>query len=560
MNKKKFILLALLLLCAYFYELFGGMPATVPFAPQPVKADTSLLLAPLDSRPPCSAMVRKLGALASINVITPPQELLDNYNTPADKEKLFAWLKNEMPQHPAAILSADLLVHGSLLGSRVPLGTINDEEKFLTFVNKQHALNPQIDMAFFSVIPRLLVSDQLIPDSWYQWHLMRYATLKDMAETFGDPYFTRQLLAIDARIPDDVKTKYSSLYADNDSFNKKLVQLARADGLTLAIGQDDAQPFGLPNRNANHALAYMKHADLGSSGLITSGADEISVLLLTRYYNKLYNYKPRIFVEYSSPKVAAKIMPYMPCSVDASIRDKINFIGGQLTDDAAVADFILFVHCGDDDNQPNKAMLQKLKTLLISDRHIALVDLTANYTENELLIPKLLEAKVPLSRLAAFSGWNTLSNSLGTALSQATLFTGQLHRLPQSEHPSLYAQNLNFTVERLLDDYAYQKLMHAQLTTLLKLKGYKPTDLGENKFFAETLIRGFLQRQKIQLLYGDLGRTPFYRNNDSNYYLTGIDINVTCPGHVFSKSILIQTAALGKTTGSETACQHLVNK
>lgn len=529
MNKKKFILLALLLLCAYFYELFGGMPATVPFAPQPVKADTSLLLAPLDSRPPCSAMVRKLGALASINVITPPQELLDNYNTPADKEKLFAWLKNEMPQHPAAILSADLLVHGSLLGSRVPLGTINDEEKFLTFVNKQHALNPQIDMAFFSVIPRLLVSDQLIPDSWYQWHLMRYATLKDMAETFGDPYFTKQLLAIDARIPDDIKTKYSSLYADNDSFNKKLVQLARADGLTLAIGQDDAQPFGLPNRNVNHALAYMKHAALGSSGLITSGADEISVLLLTRYYNKLYNYKPRIFVEYSSPKVAAKIMPYMPCSVDASIRDKINFIGGQLTDDAAVADFILFVHCGDDDNQPNKAMLQKLKPLLISDRHIALVDLTANYTENELLIPKLLEAKVPLSRLAAFSGWNTLSNSLGTALSQATLFTGQLHRLPQSEHPSLYAQNLNFTVERLLDDYAYQKLMHAQLTTLLKLKGYKPTDLGDNKFFAETLIRGFLQRQKIQLLYGDLGRTPFYRNNDSNYYLTGIDINVNLP-------------------------------
>ena len=95
MNKKKFILLALLLLCAYFYELFGGMPATVPFAPQPVKADTSLLLAPLDSRPPCSAMVRKLGALASINVITPPQELLDNYNTPADKEKLFAWLNPE---------------------------------------------------------------------------------------------------------------------------------------------------------------------------------------------------------------------------------------------------------------------------------------------------------------------------------------------------------------------------------------------------------------------------------------------------------------------------------
>ncbi len=62
MNKKKFILLALLLLCAYFYELFGGMPATVPFAPQPVKADTSLLLAPLDSRPPCKRYGQKTGS------------------------------------------------------------------------------------------------------------------------------------------------------------------------------------------------------------------------------------------------------------------------------------------------------------------------------------------------------------------------------------------------------------------------------------------------------------------------------------------------------------------
>ncbi|WP_455652502.1 DUF4127 family protein [Phascolarctobacterium sp.] len=529
MNRKKFILLILLLLCAYFYKLFGGMPTTVPFTPQAVKTDTSLLLVPLDSRPPCTAMVRKLGALASINVITPPQELLDNYNTPADKEKLFQWLQEELPQQQAAILSADLLVHGSLLASRVPLGTPDDEANFLAFVNKQRKHNPQIDMAVFSVIPRLLVSDQLIPDSWYQWHLMRYATLKDMAETFGDPYFTEQLLEIDARIPDDIKTKYSNLYTDNDSFNKKLVQLAADDELTLVIGQDDAQPFGLPNRNANHVLAYMEHAGLGSRGLITSGADEIASLLLTRYYNKLHNFQPRIFVEYSSPKVAAKIMPYMPCSVDASIRDKVSFINGRLTDDAAEADFILFVHCGDDDNPPTKAMLKKLSTLLASGRHVALVDLTANYTANELLVPQLLDAKVPLNRLTAFSGWNTLSNSLGTALSQATLFVGQLHRLPQSEYPALYTQNLSFTVERLLDDYAYQKLMHAQLTTLLKLKGYTPTDLGANKFYAETFIRGFLQRQKFQLLYGNLGRTPFYSSDKKNYYLTGIDIDVSLP-------------------------------
>lgn len=106
---------------------------------------------------------------------------------------------------------------------------------------------------------------------------MRYATLKDMAETFGDPYFTSQLLEIDARIPDDIKAKYSNLYANNDAFNKKLVQLAAADDITLVHRQDDAQAFGLPNRNRNHVLAYMEHAQLGNKGLVTSGADEIAI-------------------------------------------------------------------------------------------------------------------------------------------------------------------------------------------------------------------------------------------------------------------------------------------
>ena len=77
-------------------------------------------------------------------------------------------------------------------------------------------------------------------------------------------------------------------------------------------------------------------------------------------------------------------MPYMPCSVDASIRDKINFIGGQLTDDAAVADLFYSYTAATMTISLIKLCCKNLKPLLISDRHIALVDLTANYTENEL--------------------------------------------------------------------------------------------------------------------------------------------------------------------------------
>lgn len=59
--------------------------------------------------------------------------------------------------------------------------------------------------------------------------------------------------------------------------------------------------------------------------------------------------------------------------------------------------------------------------------------------------------------------------------------------------------------------------------------GRTPTDLGDNKIFAERIIQGFLQRQKTQMLYGDLGRAPFYQADDENYFLTGIDIGVQLP-------------------------------
>lgn len=159
-----------------------------------------MLLLPLDSRPPCTTLAQDLGRLASIDVIVPPNELLDNYHNPADRTKLTAWLSQNIQNYPAAVISGDLLIHGGLLGSRLPLGTAADEQNFLTTLNNL----PAGDITIFSIIPRLLVSDNLLPDAWYQWHLMRYSTLRDIVEQFGDYPSTRKLEEIKARIPAEI--------------------------------------------------------------------------------------------------------------------------------------------------------------------------------------------------------------------------------------------------------------------------------------------------------------------------------------------------------------------
>ena len=146
---------------------------------------------------------------------------------------------------------------------------------------------------------------------------------------------------------------------------------------------------------------------------------------------------------------------------------------------------ILFVHCGDADAKPTAAEAEQLASYLKHDKHVALIDLSANFEAEEMLLPLLLEQNISVNRLAAYAGWNTFSNSSGTALAQSIIFTGRLRQLQAQQSatdnplliPALYADNLNFTIERMLEDYYYQKRIHPQLRPYLESFGTTPTDL-----------------------------------------------------------------------------------
>ena len=76
---KKYLWLFLTALCSYIFYFFS-LPPSTPYTPPPLPVQEQLLLVPLDSRPPCTLIAQDLGRLASIDVILPPKELLDNYH------------------------------------------------------------------------------------------------------------------------------------------------------------------------------------------------------------------------------------------------------------------------------------------------------------------------------------------------------------------------------------------------------------------------------------------------------------------------------------------------
>lgn len=547
-SKILFIICSIMLISGICLRL--ALPSSIPLKLKQPTPTQSILLLPLDSRPVCSTMVQKLGALAGLNVILPPKSYLDNYQTPSDRQKLFPWLQKNQLLCDYSIISADNLLHGGLLAARMNTATPSEEDELLKQLRQLPITRQQ---AIFSVIPRLLVSDQLLPDRWYQYQLMRYSQLADMVRITDSFALTQELRRTEAKIPPKVLEKYRSRYQQSDRFNLGLLKLA-TDDRRITFGQDDASPIGLPHASAVKLQSSIAAQKLQQQAQLTYGADEIASLLLTRYYLEQSNWQPKVYLHYASPKAEGADMPYMAVCVGAALRNQLQLLGATEVTTPAAADLICYINCGNDDYRPSAKQAQEIQQLLNQGYKVALIDSSANFEAEELLLPQLLAHNVQINRLAAYAAWNTFSNSSGTALAQGLLFCGRLRQLQAAgadteRLAALYAANLNFTAERILEDYYYQKLVHPPLRQTLEAFGINPVELNsEDKMATEQYIQGKLSLQAYKLLHDNLGRTPFYQQNGQSYYLRDLSVGVKLPwARIFEVELQVWTHTGVKT-------------
>ena len=146
------------------------------------------------------------------------------------------------------------------------------------------------------------------------------------------------------------------------------------------------------------------------------------------------------------------------------------------------------------------------------------------------------------------SGWNSASNSIGTALAQGAIVVLQSSLLSPAALPSLYAQNLTFNCARFLDDWAYQQKIRYKIKDFQELNGIDTQHTAPYTSLVENYIARELAVYKNILLYTSLRRFPFYQFGKTAYYLKDLDYHVKLPWErVFEISLTVQPTFVKKT-------------
>lgn len=491
-------------------------PAPANATPEGIEPAGKILLIPLDSRPPCQQMVISAGRITGSEVVVPPQSMLDYYSQPGDTAAVRAWLRENLAGARAAIISADQLLYGGLLAAREKSASPEDTASLLAFLRELHAAHPQIPLYVFSILPRLTPQDSI--DGYQERKdLIAYSRLVGR-QAAGLETDEQEIAALRDRIPAESLRKYLQRFRENERLNQQLIDLA-AEGTIrrLVLGQDDGEAYSIPNIEKSALTGYIAALGLTrEQAFLTHGADELALTFLAEIEMQRTGLHPSIYMDASSDWAEKHYLPYMAISSGDCASEKLELLGLCPAKTPKEADCILFLSVNDHkaDTLASRAdSVKRLQAYQASGKPVALVDLSEHFRAEETLLPQLIAADFPLNSLAAYAGWNTASNSIGTALSEAVLYLAARHASRSREELLNLAQaQANFLQGRLLEDYYYLKADIDTINRALRKSGYRNTadlDLEHNFRYATAMLQKGMQQHAEVLEGTGAARAPF---------------------------------------------------
>jgi hypothetical protein len=441
-----------------------------------------------------------------MEVQLPPREWLGNPWRASRHAELVDWLARTAPQANGVIVAIDTLAYGGLIPSRTSSEPTAAVLARLGILRTLKASRPDLPILASSVLLRICRANSGEEEKpyWAMWgsRMFRLSLLEHKSEA-GDasPAEGAECRRLRTEISEEVYDDYRRGRARNHAVNRAMIEWL-GDGVFdyLVIPQDDTADYGWNIAEARCLQSLIRAKGLTRRAITYPGADEIGCLLLARFVCRKAGFAPRVWPRYSGVTGPTVVTAYEDRPVHELLKAHLAPLEGIVADSPQEADLTLFVNApaarqGNGDSQwiirqgldvvrsntaieyrswldafastegfratrremesPHRSpeeFVRALRRELASGRPVALADV-AFVNAADLLLCDQLRQCPEVATLAAYGGWNTAGNTLGTVLAQSII---RVLALRGGATPDQRAAHLAFLSRRFLDDDLYQ--------------------------------------------------------------------------------------------------------
>lgn len=418
-----------------------------------------VFLIPLDSRPVCYDMPRRLAAVAGLQLEMPTPNLLGNLKTPANFKTLSRWVKNHLFENDPLIVALDTVAYGGLIPSRLnedPLAVL--KKRVDTFFEQVRA-----DACFgFSSILRIpdynFAEEE--PDYWNQYGKKLYQYSVERHEKGA---------AASGDIPATVLQDFLARREKNNALNQYYVSLLAPGNQEksldyLTFCQDDTGAYGLNVQEAQALDALLKKQNLAEHGHIQTGADEVAACMLARWMVLQQAQPVKVYAFYSSEHGRTLTAKFDGLPIETVVDKAIRACGAVPVKKSADADLWLMIHTPDErqgdhcEKQMARVVPEQIERVLDTLNHafernkpVSVADVAYANGSDPRLTESLISQFEDLTGLYGYAGWNTPGNTIGTAVAMGLI------RLMAEANRSFNAEAFcQLMLIRLADDWLYQ--------------------------------------------------------------------------------------------------------
>lgn len=429
-----------------------------------------LVLVPLDERPVCLDLPRRIAAIAGFRMEVPPPVARPDLRRGGDIGALTTWLDAALhgdgdDAAHAAVVSLDGLGFGGLIPSRI------GAESAAAVLARFDVLRDSAAPVYASiVVPRApdAADDFEEPRYWAQCGPALHALSLELGGSPGGGGGGGT-----ADIPDDVRADWLRRRLRQHVLALGAVGMV-ADGTLrrLFVGVDDAVPGSLSERDQMAIGEWIGRLGVTSRARVAPGADETGAVLTARAVGEQLQTRPsRIAVLAADPRGLDRVAPYETGPVGDTARAQLDSAGAELVEDHAEADGILLVHTPDGTrgdwavSPPERTdtaaadATAALAASLVADGRtaVAVADVAQPNGADPALVRALARRGV-LADLDGFAAWNTAGNTIGTAA--AHLVTALAARRAGVFDGGASARLVR---TRVIEDYGYMSEVRRQL-------------------------------------------------------------------------------------------------